>query len=311
MLSHFGYEENIQSGRHGSNHLCILDANSHEILSVTLDDTGSYILESEGYRKTHPLTATPQQMAKAPPKTEKYYDVIWSAWERAASPEEAPSRTKVVQKLNRCLHDSYTKLELRNLNLTTLPDFLPQNILELEIENTSLSSLSQLPSALQKLTVHDISLIRLPKLPAGLQHLDLHTHQLIKVPALPLNLVTLKLDTLLTRIPALPLNLVTLTVDSQLTKMPELPPKLQVLELRNTKFTSLPPLPSGLKRLLIADTKLASLPESIASLSREAEVLLSNNPLTERTLLTLRNMTRASDYSGPKIHFSMRRVPPL
>ncbi|SFN70867.1 hypothetical protein SAMN05216516_11514 [Izhakiella capsodis] len=54
-LAYGGFEENVQSGRHGENHFCILDENSREMLSVTLDDAGKYIVKCQGYRETHHL----------------------------------------------------------------------------------------------------------------------------------------------------------------------------------------------------------------------------------------------------------------
>ncbi|EPI81462.1 hypothetical protein A675_04082, partial [Salmonella enterica subsp. enterica serovar Enteritidis str. 2009K1726] len=48
-LAYDGWEENIHSGLHGENYFCILDEDSQEILSVTLDDVGNYTVNCQGY----------------------------------------------------------------------------------------------------------------------------------------------------------------------------------------------------------------------------------------------------------------------
>ncbi|EDW1109290.1 SPI-2 type III secretion system effector SseI [Salmonella enterica subsp. enterica serovar Weltevreden] len=55
-LAYDGWEENIHSGLHGENYFCILDEDSQEILSVTLDDVGNYTVNCQGYSETHHLT---------------------------------------------------------------------------------------------------------------------------------------------------------------------------------------------------------------------------------------------------------------
>lgn len=67
-LAHSGYQENIQSGRYENNHFCILDTNSHEMLSIIFDDTESYTLAYEGDRETHAIATTPPQTAESPPR---------------------------------------------------------------------------------------------------------------------------------------------------------------------------------------------------------------------------------------------------
>ncbi len=51
-----GWEENIHSSLHGENYFCILDEDSQEILSVTLDDAGNYTVNCQGDSETHHLT---------------------------------------------------------------------------------------------------------------------------------------------------------------------------------------------------------------------------------------------------------------
>lgn len=47
-LAYAGWEESIHSGQHGENYFCILDEDSQEILSVTLDDAGNYTVNCQG-----------------------------------------------------------------------------------------------------------------------------------------------------------------------------------------------------------------------------------------------------------------------
>ncbi len=47
------WEENIQCNRDGINQFCILDADSKEILSITLDDAGNYTVNCQGYSEAH------------------------------------------------------------------------------------------------------------------------------------------------------------------------------------------------------------------------------------------------------------------
>lgn len=86
---------------------------------------------------------------------------------------------------------------------------------------------------------------------------------------------------------------------------------LPTLSLINPVLTALPDyFPPNILKLMIMNTGLTSLPESVDRISPQAEVVLRNNPLTERTLLALRNMIRAHDYSGTQIHFSMHSTTP-
>ncbi|EGA9863561.1 E3 ubiquitin--protein ligase [Salmonella enterica] len=110
----------------------------------------------------------------------------------------------------------------------------------------------------------------------------------------------------LTSLPALPSGLQTLwAYRNQLPSLPALPPGLRDLSVSHNQLASLPELPSELRALRVSHNQLASLPESITGLSSEATVDLEGNPLSERTLQTLRDITSAPDYSGPRIRFDM------
>ncbi|EAB8044214.1 type III secretion system effector E3 ubiquitin transferase SspH2 [Salmonella enterica] len=410
MLAYAGYEESIHSGRHGESHFCILDADSQEILSVTLDDAGNYTVNCQGHNETYRFTMDIEQgeectehaegasgtlqvsplPAPAAPQTPAEYDAVWSEWTRVAPAEELRGRAATVQRICTCLNNGSRELNVGESGLTALPDCLPAHITTLVIpHNNYLTSLPTLPSGLEVLTVEDNQLTSLPPLPAGLELLTVSGNQLTSLPPLPAGLQVLlvagnQLTSLpplpaglqmllvagnqLTSLPPLPAGLQMLSVaGNQLTSLPPLPAGLQMLSVAGNQLTSLPPLPAGLQVLLVARNQLTSLPllpaglelltldrnpqlvrlpplpeglqtlsvdanpqltrlpalpsglqrlyarnnqltrlpESITGLSSEATVNLEGNPLSERTLQALRDITSAPGYSGPRILFDM------
>ncbi|EBW9393943.1 SPI-2 type III secretion system effector E3 ubiquitin transferase SspH2 [Salmonella enterica subsp. enterica serovar Typhimurium] len=406
-LAYAGWEESIHSGQHGENYFCILDEDSQEILSVTLDDAGNYTVNCQGYSETHRLTLDTAQgeegtghaegasgtfrtsflPATTAPQTPAEYDAVWSAWRRAAPAEESRGRAAVVQKMRACLNNGNAVLNVGESGLTTLPDCLPAHIttlvipdnnltslpalppelrtlevsgnqltslpvlppglLELSIFSNPLTHLPALPSGLCKLWIFGNQLASLPVLPPGLQELSVSDNQLASLPALPSELCKLwAYNNQLTSLPMLPSGLQELSVsDNQLASLPTLPSELYKLWAYNNRLTSLPALPSGLKELIVSGNRLTSLPvlpselkelmvsgnrltslpmlpsgllslsvyrnqltrlpESLIHLSSETTVNLEGNPLSERTLQALREITSAPGYSGPIIRFDM------
>ncbi|OHN85683.1 SPI-2 type III secretion system effector E3 ubiquitin transferase SspH2 [Salmonella enterica] len=406
-LAYAGWEESIHSGQHGENYFCILDEDSQEILSVTLDDAGNYTVNCQGYSETHRLTLDTAQgeegtghaegasgtfrtsflPATTAPQTPAEYDAVWSAWRRAAPAEESRGRAAVVQKMRACLNNGNAVLNVGESGLTTLPDCLPAHIttlvipdnnltslpalppelrtlevsgnqltslpvlppglLELSIFSNPLTHLPALPSVLCKLWIFGNQLTSLPVLPPGLQELSVSDNQLASLPALPSELCKLwAYNNQLTSLPTLPSGLQELSVsDNQLASLPTLPSELYKLWAYNNRLTSLPALPSGLKELIVSGNRLTSLPvlpselkelmvsgnrltslpmlpsgllslsvyrnqltrlpESLIHLSSETTVNLEGNPLSERTLQALREITSAPGYSGPIIQFDM------
>ncbi|EAB5055248.1 E3 ubiquitin--protein ligase [Salmonella enterica] len=370
MLAYAGYEESIHSGRHGESHFCILDADSQEILSVTLDDAGNYTVNCQGHNETYRFTMDIEQgeectehaegasgtlqvsplPAPAAPQTPAEYDAVWSEWKRAAPAEELRGRAATVQGICTCLNNGSRELNVGESGLTALPDCLPAHITTLVIphnnyltslpplpsglevftvEDNQLTSLPPLPAGLKLLTVSGNQLTSLPPLPAGLQMLSIAGNQLTSLPPLPAGLQMLSIaGNQLTSLPPLPAGLQVLSVsDNQLTSLPLLPAGLELLSLdrnpqlvrlpplpeglqtlsvdANPQLTRLPALPSGLQRLFARNNQLTRLPESITGLSSEATVNLEGNPLSERTLQALRDITSAPGYSGPRILFDM------
>ncbi|EFR3498507.1 E3 ubiquitin--protein ligase [Salmonella enterica] len=324
-LAYAGCEENIHSGLHGENHFCILDEDNQEILSVTLDDAGNYTVNCQGYSETHHLTMATEPgvertehaegasgtsclPATTAPQTAAEYDAVWSAWQRAAPKGEARGRAAVVQEMRDCLKNGNPVLNVGGAGLTTLPDHLPPHITKLIIpRNNYLTRLSRLPPGLRELSVDGNLLATLPALPPGLQSLSVPGNQLPSLPALPSGLRKLWASgNRLTSLSALPSGLRELIISSnRLTSLPALPSELRELSVSHNLLPSLPELPSGLQELSVSHNRLTRLPESIISLPSYARVNLDGNPLSERTLRTLRNLTSAPGYSGPRIRFDM------
>ncbi|HHX9840707.1 TPA: type III secretion system effector SspH3 [Salmonella enterica subsp. enterica] len=199
-------------------------------------------------------------------------------------------------------------LSVAGNQLTSLPP-LPAGLQMLLVARNQLTSLPPLPAGLQMLSVAGNQLTRLPPLPAGLRRLLVAGNQLTSLPPLPAGLQVLSVsDNQLTNLPLLPagLELLTLERNPQLVRLPPLPEGLQTLSVdANPQLTRLPALPSGLQRLYARNNQLTRLPESITGLSSEASVNLEGNPLSERTLQALREITSAPGYSGPRILFDM------
>ncbi|EIC7436902.1 E3 ubiquitin--protein ligase, partial [Salmonella enterica] len=198
------------------------------------------------------------------------------------------------------------ELIVSNNPLTSLP-VLPPGLRELEVFGNPLTHLPALPSGLCKLWVFGNQLTSLPTLPPGLQDLSVSDNQLASLPALPSELGKLwAYNNRLTRLPALPSGLKELIVSgNRLTSLPALPSELEELMVSGNRLTRLPVLPSGLRSLSVFGNRLTRLPESITGLSSEATVNLEGNPLSERTLQALQNITSAPGYSGPRIRFDM------
>lgn len=306
-LAYCGFKENVQSGRHGENHFCILNENSQEMLSVTLDEHGKYTVKCQGYHKTHSLSQDVEHAATAAPRTTKEYEAVWSAWERAAPPEEATDRAYVVQMLHQLHDDNSRHLNLSDLNISSLPDHLPPCIYYIKINRIPLTSLPTLPDGLTDMNIKNTPLISLPALPDGLTYMSIKNALLTSLPALPDGLTELVVsDTPLASLPMLPDGLPNLVVShTLLTSLPVLPDGLMNLMVSNTPLTSLPALPDSLSHMDISETSLTELPESITGLSSNTYVDISNNPLSEHTRQALGAMTRAPDYSGPRIEFDI------
>ncbi|EBJ3262460.1 E3 ubiquitin--protein ligase [Salmonella enterica] len=279
------WEENIQCNRDGINQFCILDADSKEILSITLDDAGNYTVNCQGYSEAHDFIMDTEQReectefaegasgtslrpATTASQTAAEYYAVWSKWERDAPAGESPGRAAVVQEMRDCLNNGNPVLNVGASGLTTLPDRLPPHITTLVIPDNNLTSLPELPEGLRELEVSgNLQLTSLPSLPQGLQKLWAYNNWLASLPTLP--------------------------------------PGLGDLAVSNNQLTSLPEMSPGLQELDVSHNQLTRLPQSLTGLSSAARVYLDGNPLSERTLQALRDITSAPGYSGPRILFDM------
>ncbi|ELI6794948.1 type III secretion system effector E3 ubiquitin transferase SspH1 [Salmonella enterica] len=319
------WEENIQCNRDGINQFCILDADSKEILSITLDDAGNYTVNCQGYSEAHDFIMDTEQgeectefaegasgtslrpATTVSQKAAEYY-AAWSKWERDAPAGESPGRAAVVQEMRDCLNNGNPVLNVGASGLTTLPDRLPPHITTLVIPDNNLTSLPELPEGLRELEVSgNLQLTSLPSLPQGLQKLWAYNNWLASLPTLPPGLGDLAVsNNQLTSLPEMPPALRELRVSgNNLTSLPALPSGLQKLWAYNNRLTSLPEMSPGLQELDVSHNQLTRLPQSLTGLSSAARVYLDGNPLSERTLQALRDITSAPGYSGPRILFDM------
>ncbi|EML8354444.1 type III secretion system effector E3 ubiquitin transferase SspH1 [Salmonella enterica] len=319
------WEENIQCNRDGINQFCILDAGSKEILSITLDDAGNYTVNCQGYSEAHDFimdtepgeectefaegaSGTSLRPATTASQTAAEYYAVWSKWERDAPAGESPGRAAVVQEMRDCLNNGNPVLNVGASGLTTLPDRLPPHITTLVIPDNNLTSLPELPEGLRELEVSgNLQLTSLPSLPQGLQKLWAYNNWLASLPTLPPGLGDLAVsNNQLTSLPEMPPALRELRVSgNNLTSLPALPSGLQKLWAYNNRLTSLPEMSPGLQALDVSHNQLTRLPQSLTGLSSAARVYLDGNPLSERTLQALRDITSAPGYSGPRILFDM------
>lgn len=296
------WEENIQCNRDGINQFCILDADSKEILSISLDDAGNYTVNCQGYSEAHDFimdteqgeectefaegaSGTSLRPATTASQTAAEYDAVWSKWERDAPAGESPGRAAVVQEMRDCLNNGNPVLNVGASGLTTLPDRLPPHITTLVIPDNNLTSLPELPEGLRELEVSgNLQLTSLPSLPQGLQKLWTYNNWLASLPTLPPALRELRVS------------------GNNLTSLPALPSGLQTLWAYNNWLTSLPEMSPGLQELDVSHNQLTRLPQSLTGLSSAARVYLDGNPLSVRTLQALRDII---GHSGIRIHFDM------
>ncbi|MFP5658273.1 NEL-type E3 ubiquitin ligase domain-containing protein [Salmonella sp. 741265109_PST] len=268
MLTYAGYEESIHSGRHGESHFCILDADNQEILSVTLDDAGNHTVNCQGHNETYRFTMDIEQGEECTEHAEGASGTL------QVSPLPAPAAPQTPAEYDAVWSEwkgaaPAEELRGRAATVQRICTCLNNGSRELNVGESGLTALpDRLPAHITTLVIpHNNYLTSLPTLPSGLEVLTVE--------------------------------------DNQLTSLPPLPAGLQMLSVAGNQLTRLPALPSGLQRLYARNNQLTRLPESITGLSSEASVNLEGNPLSERTLQALQNITSAPGYSGPRILFDM------
>lgn len=114
--------------------------------------------ETGDFRTTHATTTAPQ--------TAEDYEATWSAWLRAALPEEKEDCAIVVQRLRECQDRNDSSLNLNGLMFSFLPDLLPNFLTEIKIcanpLYSPLSTLPTLPDSLTRLWIRNVALTSLP-----------------------------------------------------------------------------------------------------------------------------------------------------
>ncbi|EBJ5114181.1 hypothetical protein DV589_22585 [Salmonella enterica] len=233
-----------------------------------------------GHRRVYTVNTTTIPVINGKGNTAQNYEAVWSAWKRAAPPEEVADRTSVIEQLHDIRDGKKSDLVLHNLNISSLPDCLPPTLTEISIHSSSLTTLPALPDGLERLYIPESPLTALPALPDGLRTLVILNTPLTALPALPDGLERLNISkSPLTALPALPDGLRILEIsNSPLTELPALPDGLERLYISKSPLTALPALPDGLRTLDISDTpltELPALPDGLRTLD------ISDTPLTE------------------------------
>ncbi|WGO84296.1 TcdA/TcdB pore-forming domain-containing protein [Arsenophonus apicola] len=211
----------------------------------------------------------------------------WLEWVRQAPAKGMDDRRTAFHRLVDGLRLQEQFLDLSNLNLTSLPDYLPDNLLSLKVNGNQLTSLpAHLPATIEMLYAYNNQLISLPdtlpkgliqldvshnrltelanKLPATLASLDISYNQLIRLPDnLPAQLQLLNADNnLLTFLSdSLPANLTNLTVSNNKLKIltNHLPNSLMRIDVSNNQLTALPDhMPNKLVKFNFTGNRLSA-----------------------------------------------------
>ena len=167
-----------------------------------------------------------------------------------------------ITSLPESLPDNLTKLDCSNVPMfARLPQILPPRLKILAIANTQVSELPPLPSTLTNLNCEGTNITSLPDpLPPNLTMLNFSRTQISHIPKLPSSLrYLLANDTQITEIPDLPssVEFVSIVNNPHLTKLSKLSPNLDTLYIYdNPNLTTLPELPSSLKSFSSWNTSL-------------------------------------------------------
>ncbi|KFX13096.1 hypothetical protein KP17_12190 [Pectobacterium parvum] len=201
-----------------------------------------------------------------------------------ASPDGEAEKRHVAEKwIQACWKNNFTSLNLASLELTTLPDTLPQGITYLNVENNSLTTLPTLPQSITHLCVRDNLLTTLPALPQETTHLDVSYNPLTALPnILPEQIVVLDarncgLETLPV---SLPQKITRLNINNnRLKNLPNsLPQETTHLDVSANKLVTLPvSLPQKITHLNLSDNRLETLPASLPQ--KITRLNISNNRL--------------------------------
>ncbi|MGL3210421.1 hypothetical protein [Bradyrhizobium sp. BR 1433] len=214
---------------------------------------------SHGTGTSTPAPAGDLTNLDAPVLQEARLDRILDIWVGDEGQTEDEDRQEAATRIRAWAEagDVYTRLDLPDLGLTTLPAAFPPALQSLDVSHNELVHLPDtLPAGLRTLTAKGNRLTSLPNaLPTQLQSLEIGSNRLSSLPE------------------TLPEGLLTLAVGScRLTSLPDLlPAGLQDLDVRGNLLTSLPDaLPSGLQLLAVGGNRLTNLPDSLPLNSRSS-----------------------------------------
>ncbi|MBG6247912.1 MULTISPECIES: leucine-rich repeat domain-containing protein [Symbiopectobacterium] len=84
---------------------------------------------------THSSVST--QTTTSPNNPEEYH-AVWTAWEKSSPHGEGEKRDIAVARLQDCLERNSVSLNLSKLNLSSLPDFIPEHISELHLDSNKI-----------------------------------------------------------------------------------------------------------------------------------------------------------------------------
>lgn len=223
----------------------------------------------------------------------KNIQFIWERW--AAEPVPGEHRDIALRRFKECTaHKSHT-LNLRELKLSSVPQYLPQHILVLGLSHNRLTSLPYLPEDLQYLHAENNLISDLPtEFPSKLFLLYISNNLLQKLPVLPQTLRYIDVSgNKITDFQGLPLTAQFLNLGNNphcinksldfrcfrdmerlfinglgLKKVPPLPPQIKSLEMSDNPLVDIPAL-TEFKTLTTLDInntrikKIPPLPESI------------------------------------------------
>lgn len=191
----------------------------------------------------------------------------WQAWEKEPKfPDEERSKAFKLVK------DSFygitvTFLDLKGLNLRSLPAQLPPQVTYLSVNQNRLTSLPHFSEGLVTLMASENELTELPKLPLSLRTLDASKNKIAIFPFLPANLRVLDLShNKLTTTLDLPKRLTHIFLSNNLLKVyPDFPPDIEEVDISFNEISSLPEITSATSDCEKADPDIADFIDSAST----------------------------------------------
>lgn len=181
-----------------------------------------------------------------PPRSDQSYYEEWDRWQSQSPVHLSESRAMAVLEMKTFIIFPPVDgvLNLRNLELDTLPANLPPSVKTLQVENNNLRILPEnLPDGLEILDAAMNKLTCLPrKLPKSLLKLLVSWNELIAFPVLPPRLEILD------------------GAHNRLRQLPKLPDTLLTFNVERNQLQTLPKLPNSLRRLFTTDNEITHIP---------------------------------------------------